>query len=41
MWGTTVEKLLTRKGQPLVTKECVSVEEAYGVFDKIAREAGV
>ncbi len=38
--GTTVEKLLTEKGQPLATKERLTVEEVYGVFDKIAREAG-
>ncbi len=38
--GTTVEKLLTEKGKPLLTKEDVSVEEVYGVFDKIAREVG-
>src|SRR6266849_6716969 len=38
--GTTVEKLLTEKGQPLVSKECLTVEEVYGVFDKIAKEAG-
>src|SRR5712692_604085 len=38
--GTTVEKLLTEKGQPLLTAERVSVEEVYDVFDKIAREAG-
>ncbi len=38
--GTTVEKLLKEKGQPLLTKERVSVEEVYGVFDNIAREAG-
>lgn len=38
--GTTVEKLLAEKGRLLSTKEGVSVEEVYGVFDKIAREAG-
>ncbi len=38
--GTTVEKLLTEKGQPLATKERLTVEEVYGVLDKIAREAG-
>jgi DNA ligase 1 len=38
--GTTVEKLLTEKGKPLLMKEDVSVEEVYGVFDKIAGEAG-
>src|SRR5713101_6729929 len=37
--GTTVEKLLTEKGKPLLTKERVSVEEVYDVFDKIARES--
>ncbi len=38
--GTTVEKLLTEKGRLLSTTIGVSVEEVYGVFDKIAKEAG-
>jgi len=38
--GTTAQKLLAEKSEPLLTKEDVSVEEVYGALDKIARKAG-
>src|SRR5712692_5422747 len=38
--GESEEKLIAEKGKPKLTKEEVSLEELYRVFDKIAREVG-